>query len=103
MLNEIYVKNDHLFGDGPMILIEDLAYGKLAPWTDLIYLEIADPITQTPKAGERGEVDDTAGVIEWTQKLIFQDDGHILRTASTVVLVAITRMQTMGRNRRISS
>ncbi|KAJ5489528.1 hypothetical protein N7539_004418 [Penicillium diatomitis] len=25
----------------------------------------------------------------WTQKVIFQDDGHILRTASTAVLVAI--------------
>jgi hypothetical protein len=26
---------------------------------------------------------------KWTQKVIFQDDGHILRTASTAVLVAI--------------
>ncbi|KAE8154847.1 hypothetical protein BDV25DRAFT_147095 [Aspergillus avenaceus] len=60
-LHDIYVTNDHYYRDGAMRLVEDVAYGKLAPWTDLIHLTIADPITQTLSG--KGEVDDAAGVV----------------------------------------
>ncbi|KAH8651120.1 hypothetical protein BX600DRAFT_516714 [Xylariales sp. PMI_506] len=33
---------------------------------------------------------------KWTQRLIFQDDGHVIRTASTAVLVAIDPAQNGG-------
>jgi hypothetical protein len=34
---------------------------------------------------------------KWTQKLIFQDDGHVCRTASTAVLVAIDPDENSGK------
>jgi hypothetical protein len=34
---------------------------------------------------------------QWKQKLVFQDDGHILRTASTAVLVAIDPDENEGK------
>ncbi|CBF74905.1 hypothetical protein AN4005.2 [Aspergillus nidulans FGSC A4] len=34
---------------------------------------------------------------KWTQKVVFQDDGHILRTASTAVLVAIDPDENNGK------
>jgi hypothetical protein len=41
-----------------------------------------------PKVNTRSKIKDKDSN-NWTQKVIFQDDGHILRTASTAVLVAI--------------
>ncbi|MCJ1281307.1 hypothetical protein MMC26_000626 [Xylographa opegraphella] len=40
---------------------------------------------------------DATGKVEWTQKLIFQDDGKVLRTASTAVLVGIDPAENEGR------
>ncbi|KAI1374463.1 hypothetical protein F4677DRAFT_455459 [Hypoxylon crocopeplum] len=53
-LSEIYVTNDHYYREGPMRLVEALAWGKLAPWTDLIHLHIENPLSKV--------ADDTAGV-----------------------------------------
>jgi hypothetical protein len=40
--HSFYVTNDHLYREGVMKLVEDIAYGTLAPWTDLIHVEISD-------------------------------------------------------------
>lgn len=58
-LNEIYVTNDHYYREGLMKLVEDVAYGTIAPWTDLIHLHISDPIS--PNNGAMA-ADDTTGV-----------------------------------------
>jgi hypothetical protein len=39
----IFVTNDHHYREGVMRLVEDIAYLPLAPWTDLIHLEMQDP------------------------------------------------------------
>jgi hypothetical protein len=53
---------------------------------------LVQPKTNTSR-GESGSKDQEG----WTQKLIFQDDGHILRSASTAVLVAIDPDTNMGK------
>jgi hypothetical protein len=40
--HSFYVTNDHYYRDGPLKLFEDIAYGTLAPWTDLVNVEISD-------------------------------------------------------------
>jgi hypothetical protein len=47
-----YVTNDHLYREGVMKLVEDIAYGTVAPWTDLVHIEVSD----------LGATDDTAGI-----------------------------------------
>lgn len=49
-----------------------------------------------PKANTKSKIKDKDGN-KWTQKVIFQDDGHILRTASTAVLVAIDPDENNGK------
>ncbi|GFF51493.1 hypothetical protein IFM58399_09082 [Aspergillus lentulus] len=49
-----------------------------------------------PKANTESKIKDKGGN-KWTQKVIFQDDGHILRTASTAVLVAIDPDENNGK------
>ena len=40
---------------------------------------------------------DAEGKVEWNQKLIFQDDGKVLRSASTAVLVGIDPAENGGK------
>ncbi|MCJ1431034.1 hypothetical protein MMC27_000384 [Xylographa pallens] len=42
-------------------------------------------------------VNDAQGKVEWTQKLIFQDNGKALRSASTAVLVGIDPVENAGK------
>jgi hypothetical protein len=51
-------------------------------------LDPAMVVLVQPKVNTKSKLKDKDGN-KWTQKVIFPDDGHILRTASTAVLVAI--------------
>jgi hypothetical protein len=37
-----YVTNEHYYREGHMRLFEDIAYQHLAPWTDLVHIEVSD-------------------------------------------------------------
>lgn len=58
IINErsFYVTNDHFYREGVMKLFEDIAYGTLAPWTDLVYLEITDLHSKDDSAGVNATV-----------------------------------------------
>jgi len=46
-----YITNDHLYREGLMKMVEDIAYGTAAPWTDLVHVEISDLRADIDTAG----------------------------------------------------
>jgi hypothetical protein len=58
IINErsFYVTNDHFYREGAMKLFEDIAYGTLAPWTDLVHVEITDLHSKDDAAGVKATV-----------------------------------------------